>query len=476
LADPIRRDLAWFVGTALVAGAAAADLRAGAVVIGGFIIYAAWRWPEALLDICAVLILAVRPSLDAFGARRFDVPILAVNPAVLFGVGVILVGIINVIRRAQIGLPVWPLPSLGRIHAWLIAAYAVGLLSGARLYGSQGEINGGREVIRVASILFAFLMVLWWVERDDRRIRKGWTLLFVGLAIPVMVACWQFITGTGNLETEGLNRLQGTLSHPNSFGLFLVPFILTLVGGAADGPPKRSLAKGAGAGALSVLLALSYSRTAVLVLAAGLAVLPILHARRFGWVGLRRAIILVTVLIGLGWSAAGDLVRERFKDIQIGPEVLEAAQSGESENSLGWRLINWGVLIQLGREHPWFGHGAGMTTVLNPLVSPFNGVPFNAHDDFVRFFFEAGLAGLACYIVYGILLCSWALTQARSAPRGQAAAAYAVAACILAMFFISVGTVELSLNTAILYELYGMLALTAKRAPVTTGTTSVVTV
>ncbi len=154
-------------------------------------------------------------------------------------------------------------------------------------------------------------------------------------------------------------------------------------------------------------------------------------------------------------------MRERFANLSFGRAAWDAAVTGQSENSFTWRLINWGVLTQMGMQHPLLGHGAGMTTVLNPLVSPVNDLPFNAHDDFVRFFFETGVLGLACYGIYGVLLCRWAIGLTRRGPKTAAAKGYGVAAALLSLMFLSLGTTELSLNTAILYELYGMLAVMA---------------
>jgi O-antigen ligase len=102
-----------------------------------------------------------------------------------------------------------------------------------------------------------------------------------------------------------------------------------------------------------------------------------------------------------------------------------------------------------------------MTTVLNPLISPFNNLPFNAHSDYVRFFFEAGIIGLLCYLVYSWRLCLWGLRCARAAMPVDAPQAFAAAAALLAFLFLSFGTTEVSLNTAVLYELYGVLALVA---------------
>jgi O-antigen ligase len=188
-------------------------------------------------------------------------------------------------------------------------------------------------------------------------------------------------------------------------------------------------------------------------------VLPLLQSQRFGWNGLVRGLAVVALIGAVTWWLAGDVIRERFATIAVNRAVVDAARMGQSENSFTWRLINWGGLIALGLEHPVTGHGAGMTMVLNPLINLATGVPFNAHDDFVRFFFEGGASGVVCYLIYGVLFASWLLARARTAPPERAASAYAVAAAWIALFFLTAGTPELSLQTALQYELYGMAGL-----------------
>jgi hypothetical protein len=212
------------------------------------------------------------------------------------------------------------------------------------------------------------------------------------------------------------------------------------------------------AAGLTWILVHTYSRTGVLMLASGFAALPFLNARRFGWAGLVRGLAVVALVAGLGWWVAGDLMARRFAGIALGP-ALEAARTGATDNSFVWRLVVWGGLVSLGLDHPFTGHGAGMTTVLNPIVDQSNGIPFNAHDDFVRFFFEAGGVGLFCYLVYGALLCAWIVARARTGSPERAVGAYAVAAAWIALFFLTAGTAELSLQTAVQFELYGMTGL-----------------
>jgi O-antigen ligase len=151
-------------------------------------------------------------------------------------------------------------------------------------------------------------------------------------------------------------------------------------------------------------------------------------------------------------------VRERFAPISLRRAIADA-RYGHSEESFGWRLLNWHGLLIRGLERPLLGHGANATTRLNPLVNENNGIPFNAHNDFVRFFFEAGVVGVVAYAAYAAGLCWLAVRCARRARPEVAPVAYGLAGSLLALVFLTLGSPELSLNTAILFELYGAFAL-----------------
>ena len=73
--------------------------------------------------------------------------------------------------------------------------------------------------------------------------------------------------------------------------------------------------------------------------------------------------------------------------------------------------------------------------------------------------FEGGVLGLVSYVIYGILLCRWALQRSLAASRQAAPAAFAVTAALMAMIFLSLGTTEYSSQTAVLYQFHGILAL-----------------
>jgi O-antigen ligase len=420
----------------------------------------AWRWTDTALTFSAVIILAIRPATDIFSNSRDPTASTALRPSPLLGLAVLLLATVIAARRLSGRLPIWPNSQLRHIHYWLFAAYGIALFSGASGYGGEGLFVGVRELVRAGSTIAALLLVLWWVEDRPERYQAGWTLLFLGTIPPLALAVWQWVTGQGYAETEGLNRLYGTFSHPHSLGPYLVPFILFAAGGMLAASWKGRLSRIFVVGFFTLILILTYSRTALLVLLAGFLVLPFLHARRLGARAFVRTLALIAIVLALGWGVFGGAIKERFANISVDREVVEAALAGQSENSFTWRILNWGILVRMGLERPLTGHGAAMTTVLNPLVNQdYGGKPFNAHNDFVRWFFEGGVLGLLCYVIYGVLLCRWALQRSLAATRQAAPAAFAVTAALMAMIFLSLGTREYSSQTAVLYQFHGILAL-----------------
>ncbi|HXM39266.1 MAG TPA: O-antigen ligase family protein [Gemmatimonadales bacterium] len=445
--------IGWVAGAVLLSAAAAAQPPLAA--LGPAIVLAAlaWRWPDTVLGVVAFVVLALRPSLDIFSERRAGLGPLAWQPAALCGAVVLFAGAVLAVRRRRDGKRIWPDAEVLAAHRWLALALAILVFSGARLYGSMGLAEGVRELGRVASIVAAFLSVWWWLEGRPDRARRGWLFLVLGLIPPLAAAGWQLITGRGFWEPGSGLRIQGTFSHPNSFAQYLAPFVVFAIVGIPGARFPGKVWRIAAALGLSLLIVLTYSRTTILVLATSLVALVLMQ---LWWRGRRSAgpVLAVLLVAAVGWLAIGGQIRQRFADLSFSGAV-ENARVGRSENSFGWRLLNWRGLVLRGMDHPFTGHGAGMTTHLNPLVNENNGIPFNAHNDFVRFFFEGGVFGLACYILYGLLLCRWAVRWGRMLG-GESAA---IAATLVAMIFLTAGMTELSLQTANLYTLYGMLAL-----------------
>ena len=458
---------AWWLALAVVLGAGSVVLPA-AFVGAGFILLGlvATRLPRTALLGAGLATLLVRPLLDIFSERRLGLGPLSTEPTVFLGIGVLTVALFVGARRVASGLRVWPDVSVLRAHVWLLVANGLMLFSGWRLYGATGLGEGIRDIVRIASILSAFLVLWWWRESDQAFYTRGWTFLALGTAGAVTVAAWQLVTGAGFYEPDGLHRIQGTFSHPNSFGQYLAPLVLVAI---SAGLMMRGAGRVAAIGlalVLAALLVLTYARTAILVLTVGLVGLVVAHARRSGTKTVVGMTLVIMVLGVVFWGVLGESIRARFEGVSLGSGAWQEALVGESENSFQWRVINWSGLVLLGLQHPLLGHGAGMTTRLNPLVNSNNGIPFNAHNDFVRFFFEGGVVGLLFYIAFGVALCRWMFRQAREASPERRGAALGVATTFVSMFFLTAGTTEISLHTAVQVEIYGLLVLCTDPRPI----------
>ena len=450
---------AWVILLICWAGASAVWPRVGG--LGGVVLVAAvaWRYPLSAMHAASFAALAIRPALDWLSERRLGLGPFTLSPAVIFGGLILITGVVLALRRGHDGRRLWPDRPLAAAHVWLAIAYAIMVFSGWHWYGSQGIAEAVREVLRMASVIAAFFIMYWWLDEDPPARRRAWWYLALGAVLPIAVSMEQLMTGTGFVEPDGTLRIQGTFSHPNSFAQYLIPFVCLLVAGRGKRAVRLSVAV-----ALSVIIALTYSRTAILALAAALVILLLLESR-LDFRRLVQLVVGVTMVAGVAWVLVGGIITQRFAGIAFNSASWQDALAGQSENSFQWRIINWSGLVLLGLNHPWLGHGAGMTTVLNPLINSDNGVPFNAHDDYVRLFFEGGAVSLVCYVIYQALLIVWVIRRSRAVGEAQRGPLLALGASLCGMTFLTAGTTELSLQTANLYVLYGLLAIASADAP-----------
>jgi len=104
--------------------------------------------------------------------------------------------------------------------------------------------------------------------------------------------------------------------------------------------------------------------------------------------GVRLIALLGTTIIAYAitaFSRLGDRLAA------VGASSFSARSSGE--DSLGWRLLNWSMLLQEWKSSPWLGYGLGSTsTLLMPLSQPPHSLP-------VQLLVETGIFGMAITVV-----------------------------------------------------------------------------
>jgi O-antigen ligase/polysaccharide polymerase Wzy-like membrane protein len=418
------------------------------------LVLAIWRWSQKAVVLAAVIAYLVRPSLDSFTA----VYIGGVNPASAFGVLTLVCGLTIALRRLWDGDPIWPDRLFGAFNWTLLGLCAVLTLVGTVHYSRTGFTTATRDFIRLFSAMLGGMLIVWWAMRKDRRVEDCVGLLVAGSVIPLCVGFYQFITDTGDKSDSNFNRLFGTFTHSQSFGAYLIPLVMV---GLAGTLIKRGVMRSAAMAwtiFTAALLLLTFSRTSLLVLLAALGAF-VLPSRHVTSKDVARFLLGAVAPVLLGWWLFGNTIAERFGQVAIDPASIQDALVSGSQNSFQWRIVNWAILIRLGQEHSLFGHGLGMTMVLNPLVSATSNLPYNAHDDLVRFFFEGGLFGLFGYVAHLTLMAMWLWRERMALTPETQTLGRAIVASIAALFILSLGTTEMVENTAILYEAFVLFAI-----------------
>ena len=447
---------------AIIATMCALVVLAGASQLATFpfaavlFLWFAFVHPRAATACGAILGVLIRPALDLFGSFT----IAEASPASLFGALMLAWGVTVYLARLRSGLRRWP-SRIFAVPQLLLIALNLSAFLGGLLLSHAGIVEvETRELVRFASTLAGGLLAVWW---QDDSYADGWrpavVLLIAASAVPLGAGAIQAMTGTGNHEDGDLNRVFGSFTHPLSCGSYLLPLVVV---GFAACHRMRGIVRGIALVYTLIagtLLFLTYNRTTLLLL---IIALSLYVSLQLGRVRRRDVVRLVGLSLALGclaWLVFGAQIVERFSGVSITASAVQEALVSGSQNSFQWRIVNWAVLIQLGFAHPIVGHGLGMTTVLNPLIQASSGVPFNAHNDYVRFFFEGGLLGLGLYTGFAITFARWLWRARRGLRAADQSIAHAAIGSLAALFLFSAGTTEMSLQSAVLYPAYLLLGI-----------------
>jgi O-antigen ligase len=423
--------------------------------ITGFVLLSAGLLTSPALGVG--LLIAARSSLDHFVDRAVLPGFVEINLAsALAGIILILCVIVLAVRmRFGRGIEWGGAPAL--LWGGWVAFSLLGAGVGHLRHGGEALGLGLREVIRLATMLAIYLLVVNTARtRRDRTILLGCLLL--SFLIPALVGYHELLTGRVSHEVYRVGRLSGTFVHPNPFGMYLTLIIILAAGLWADVRGRQTsrvaIATLLVSAAVLLVFTLSRSAWAVLLLSLG------------WWVwGLgRRARIAVVLSLVVIAMLFGGVLRWRFQDLVS----EQPAVSGlvEEENSLVWRLRNYGLLILTWRESPVFGHGTYTTVIVNPQKSrsPEGLVRgAGAHNELIRVLVEHGILGVALYLAFivGMLRSLTRFARQQPAPEaggypalGRVAWIYFASLAILG----SMGTEYLS-HTALFYVLMALMGV-----------------
>lgn len=248
---------------------------------------------------------------------------------------------------------------------------------------SPDKVVGIKDWVGTASTVVLFILIAALFDN-----RKYISILIGSLMLSVVpaviVGFYQLSTGTGNLETEGFNRIYSTFSHPNTFAGYLVMLLLLCIPLMIE--EKRSLLRiGYLALIISMLLSLvfTYARAPWFQLVIGL---TIIAAVRY-----RKMLLLLPVLMFALLIFIPSII-ERF---------YEAFGFSQGQGSLYFRYKMTRYLLPNFLDSAFVGNGLGSFSF---FAQEGLGYFYLPHNDYVRLLIDTGIVGLLSFATafYGL--------------------------------------------------------------------------
>lgn len=235
--------------------------------------------------------------------------------------------------------------------------------------------------VRMLSYFVVYIVVFAFVRHSAGGRHRWWTYLVVwSLLLPAVAWVHALVTGEGMglLKSSTLPRLRGPFGGLEFGTLLMIPMLLATVQVAETRGPARWWWLMA-LGFIALSFALSQSRGPWAGYLAATVVLGLLRYRALPFVVLAAGLALFLLVPGLG---------ARVREVVVSPE----------ETSLANRMATWSGAVQLFRERPLLGTGFGVGYSLAAYVS--RGTFRLTHSDYVRVLADAGLVGLAAFLLW----------------------------------------------------------------------------
>ena len=273
------------------------------------------------------------------------------------------------------------------------------------LLGSANHSASALELLRILAAVVMFV-VLEQMMVDRAAMRRLLLAAYLSMLVPLGLTAMGFLSGHPRAETKGdYSRLVGTFSSSNDFGRYLA---LMIIFGVAVHPfTSRRLKPPLGIVLVvsGAFLLLTYTRTALVGAAIGLAVVGLVQSKR---------LLVALLLAGVCALALVPQLSGRFTSLASG-----STSGGSSGNSLAWRLNYWTEVLPLARANPVTGIGLNMTQYNTSAAK-------QPHNDFIRAYVETGLIGFGAYLAMLVALVGLGrravrVSPARTLERGVAA-------------------------------------------------------
>jgi O-antigen ligase len=338
---------------------------------------------KKIVEKITLFLLLVRSSLDIFtnesyGFLKFNIP-------ALWGLIMIIWGFFYFLIKSKIEIN-----KIIKFFVFWIIILMISVVNSFRSFGEDGLISI-REWTRILSIFITFLIfynLIENIEQGKRLIKYS----MLALVVPLGVAVYQIITSTGIIEFHlNIVRIHSTFTHPNSFALFLVFFILLNFWFYQSSRNKIFWLMLLFIEIICLIFTFSFSGYILLLVS----IVPlILNKKKFR----EKIFILFNVFVFIFLASLTKEFRVRFELVER-INLNKTIKEGEVVESFTWRVVNWMNLLDLWEERPILGWGLSTIQFINPWRT-LEGIGYAAHNDFLKLIVETGLIGLIFYLLF----------------------------------------------------------------------------
>lgn len=334
-------------------------------------------------QIYVMVMLAIRSSLDisklsgqTAGNTSVTASSRATDPSSILAVLFVILGILWLCAQYRAGVRVGP----SNLRKALIAFWAAGVLS---VFGSARPSASLVETLRIGAVVVMF-MVLERMMGDPKRMRQILKATMASVIFPLLYTTFGFITLHPKSETKGsYTRIVGTFIQSNDYGRYLM---LIIIMGAALYPyisRRRQRWLGVCMVLMCIFEFLTYTRSALIGAAIGLAIVGFKQSKR---------VLLGLLVVGFFGILLVPSLSGRFTDLtQYQAKQAAVAGTTASGDSFSWRLGYWTEVLPLANSNPITGIGLDMTQYITAEAK-------QPHNDFIRAYVETGIIGFICYL------------------------------------------------------------------------------
>jgi len=277
---------------------------------------------------------------------------------------------------------------------------------------------GDGEFVIIQLINMGKLLMLCWIIANsvENEVDLNWVLtgLMIGMVFQALVGIYQGTTGNPlgldflnettavhkqELNQGLVNRVQGTIGHPNSYAMYIttvIPFAWALLFSRISRLFKFLVSITFCLGCVALILSLSRAAwiSFLAIISIGL-VLAVRRKRIISGAALRIAGATSLLLLGLTF---------------FGPKIILSRLTSSDQGSASSRIKLAQIALDIIKDHPLVGIGLNNYSLVSPEYGGIViGREYIVHSAFLLIAAETGLIGLAAFIIFlaVLLIKSW---------------------------------------------------------------------